>query len=692
MSSIGRTGGFTPIPDPTPDPVLPGGASTTASGGSATAATSGSASPGNRTTTASAGAAATTDIWAAITRGPGTAPTAPGVNLDASGARRPVALGNNGRFTSVPGRDATTPAAIADGMFNAASLIDDSKENLFDTIRMSPQGRTRMLANLKTDLDSVKVGARPPAGMTDLQALQARSSGATVLLELMTSKGTPDAQKREAFALYMGALKAETNPTLKDGMALHLHRLRDALPADLKTQIDGAKEIAAPQKPPYDAWFKNGKSNVNVNWSAGSESMQDDISLLKKNGFTVKSESYDKTVLQRTYTVDGKKTTFDVTIRPFRTDMFKEMGDPNANMVIYTGHSGWGKNVRDSLGAAPAASGKDKLILNDLCVGKGEMNMIRDKFPESQLITTFTSSYFIESEGGANEPDSEGIHAVLNTFEGIAARKGYEAIAEDVRDANPWQGDHDLEGIDNNFIFPTDIATRRKNLDIDHDGQADVYDRLIDFSTTNVAEDTAREFKAIDQPRPAGSLLGTKLHSAAMTVNRLTIYSEVYSPKNSDSKVVPGGFYEPKAGETGMFRFQKTKLDGKDAVVMQMSSKFAHMSEEALRMASCFEYARYMATQGGRRMSAADVNLSGMVLASHSLATDQGYRDDAVWQEFLKAYNLPTVPRGEFERVKEIDHDWYSGSFQSITELNRTLSADTKTKLGQASAGKMTIR
>ncbi len=661
----------------------------------ATAATPAAPPPAATTTPAPARASTTSgaaDVWATIARGAAGQPVPPGVNLDASGARRAVALDNQGRFTASPGQNAATPMAVGDGLYAAASLIDDTKDNLFDTIRMPAAGRATMLSNLKRDLATAAPGGTRPAGLTELQALQMRSSGATVLLELMTAKNTPDALKREAFQAYRGNLAVETNPTLKESMALHLDRLRGSLPADLKPGIDQVRDVFAPTKPPYDSWFKNGNDTVKVDWSAGSEFIADNVSNMKKAGFKVVSESYDKTVLEKSMTVNGVKTNFQVAMRPLRSDMFKSGDDPNANMVVYTGHSNWGNNIRSSLQNIPQGSGKDKLFLTDLCVGKGEMQMVKDKFPDAHLVTTFTSSYFTES-GDGEEPDSEGMHAILNTFKGIAARRGYEAIAETVRRDNPWAEDHAAEKIDNNFIFPTDVAVRRRALDADHDGQADIFDRLVDFSTFNVAEDTAREFQSVQGPRTADKLVGTKAHMAAMAVNRLTIYSEVFGTVNSDSKVVPGGFFDPKPGDAAqIFRFAKSKdASGKDAVLMQMNSRYAHMSEEALRMAGCFEYNRYMAGGAMRnwRLDAADTNLSGMILASHSLDTDSGYRDDAVWKEFTKAYHLPEIPRGDVERVKEIDHDWYSGSYQSVRELRRGLTPAQVQALSAGAAGRI---
>jgi hypothetical protein len=679
--SVGSAGGRSPIgPVPEPETSAPAPAPAPA------------ATPGGPAAPSHPLLRSARDIWASLVhRAPPREPAPAHENLDPSGARRPVALGTNGRFTAHPGTDARTPAEVGEGLHAAGCLIDDTKDNLIDATGMTAEARARLFASLREDMASVRPGRPAPAGLSDLQALQMRSSGATVLLELMTARGTTDAVKRDAFDLYESMLGEETNPLLRDGMALHLDRLRAALPADLGPRIDRVRDVIAPSKPPYDAWFKDGNDTVNVDWSAGSESRADDITGLKKAGFRVVSESWEKTVLEKTYDVNGQKTKFRVSVRPFQSDMYRNVDDPKTQMVVYTGHSDWGRNMRRSLSGVPStpAGGKDHLVLTDLCVGKGEIQMFKDRFPNAHLVTTYNSSYFIDSSDGT-APDSEGIHAILNTFQGIAARKGYAAIAEDVRRDNPWRADHRSEGIDNNYIFPTDIATRRKVLDEDHDGQADVFDRLVDFNTYDVAEDTAREFQPVQAPRPAKEIVGTKVDFAAQTINRLCLYSQIFETKNSTGQVISDGYFEPGPADKDIFRFTRTKVDGKDAIAMSMNARYAHMSEEALRMAACFEYNRFVAKNDPSwRLGGRETLLSGMVLASHSLETDAGHRDAEVWQEFLRAYHLPAIPRAEVERAKEIEEHYYSGSYASIDELKKKLDRSLLAGLDAPGAGRI---
>jgi hypothetical protein len=330
--------------------------------------------------------------------------------------------------------------------------------------------------------------------------------------------------------------------------------------------------------------------------------------------------------------------------------------------------------------------GAGKLVVTDLCVGKGEIQMFRDKFPDAHLVTTHNSSYY-------NSSNSEGNQAFKTMVGDIAGRRGYEAMAKNVRRDNPWASSHRREGIDNNYIFPTDLKTRRMVLDSDHDGQADVFDRVISFDTFNVSEDTAREFEPIDAARPADELVGTKVHFASQTINRLALYSGILEDSNSTGNVVPGGYFEPSPGDTSMFKFESTELNGEDVVSLRMSSSFAHMSEEAVRMAACYEYSHFMAGKDPSwRLDQEGTVLSGLVLASHSLDTDAGYRDRAVWTEFLSAYNLPDVSRSLVERAKGIDHHSYSGSYESIDHLRKELDPAVLAKLTEPGAGELGTR
>ncbi|MCB9644923.1 MAG: hypothetical protein H6728_17765, partial [Myxococcales bacterium] len=562
-------------------------------------------------------------------------------------------------------------------------LIDDVKGNLFDEIQASGTLKEKMLGNLSETLSAAAPG-KSVDGLDQTQTLQLRSSSATTLLELMTSKhNISNDLKSRAFDVYEKALSNETNPLLKDSMVMNLDRLKGSLPSALRDRAEGLVEASNVTKPPYDKWFANGNNTVNIDMSngAGEGFLEDNVKYFESIGFKRVGGTDSAPILEKTYEKNGVETNFRMNFRTNRNDMFKEVGQEDTHIVIYSGHSGWGRNVRDSLQGAPKASGEGQLIMTNLCVGKGELQQMKDKFPDAQVITTYNSEYF--QQGGT----AESHFAMKELFEGIAERRGYEGIAEDVRTANPWSSSHRREeGIDNNFIFPTDLKVRRQHLDLDHDGQADVFDRMVNFNTFDVKTDTAREFQAIQPSRSSDELVGTKIHFAAMSTNRISIYNELLEHRNGTAEVVPAGYHDAEPGETGMFRFTKNAAEG--TVEMSMDSRFAHMSEEALRMASAYEYALYKGqSDTSWPLKGADDKLHALVFAAQSLNTDSGYRDSAVWGEFLKAYNLPNISLSTVKPTIEADEHYYSGSRASVNALRGKLDASMVEQLGQSSVG-----
>jgi hypothetical protein len=604
-------------------------------------------------------------------------------NLDTTGARRPVQITPSGQVATPDGRPPANLKESGDGLFRMASLIDDVKGNLFDEIQAPAHLKEKMVSNLAEMLEIAAPG-KQPEGLDKTQTLQLRSSSVTTLLEIMTSKhNISNDLKTRAFDLYQQAFQREDHPLLRDSMAMNLDRLQGALPSSLRERADALVAASHVTHPPYEKWFADGNNTVNIAMSngAGEGFLEDNVKYFEGIGFKRVGGTDHEPILERTYERNGVETTFRMSFRTERGDMFKEMNDPKAHIVIYSGHSGWGKNVRNSLERAPQASGDGKLIMTNLCVGKGELQQMKDKFPDAQVITTYNSEYF--RQGGT----AESHYVMRELFEGIASRRGYESIADRARDANPWMRTHRSEtGIDNNFIFPTDLKLRRQLLDLDHDGQADVFDRMVNFNTFAVATDTQREFQPIEQPRSAQELVGTKIHFAAMSTNRISVYNEMLERRNGKAEVVPGGYHDAKAGETGLFRFTRDPQEG--VVAMSMDARFSHMSEEALRMASAYEYALHKSeTDPSWPLRGVENKLHALVFAAQSLKTDVGYRDQSVWDAFTKAYNLPSIPLSAVNSTLEANPSYYSGSRASVTALKTKLDAPTLQHLEQPTSG-----
>jgi len=264
-------------------------------------------------------------------------------------------------------------------------------------------------------------------------------------------------------------------------------------------------------------------------------------------------------------------------------------------------------------------------------------------------------------------------------------------IAREVRD-EVIQPNAAYHAMDNNYLFPCDTMLRRRVLDRDHDGQADIFDKHVEFNTFNVKEDTSREFTPQPPTHSPDALAGIKPHMGAQTINRLCLYGELTEPRNDTGKVVPGGYYEPKPGDNAVIKFERTTLENGPGYIMKVSSNYAHMSEECLRAVSMFEFNSYMAQTDARwPLNDVDTKLHGLILAAHSLETDSGYRDSEVWKQLLSAYNFPPdINLRDVQRIKEEGEGaghHYSGSKQAVKLLRTALGPERLNAISLANVG-----
>ncbi len=630
-------------------------------------------------------------------------PTEPTGNkaMDPSGQHRPVFLTADGFFVESEGAGKPdTNAALGTGLFRMADLIDDLKENPFVKQDLPLAQRQKILENLQGALQKVAPGATPPADMTDTQVLQMRASVATVLLGLIEATGTSGAERElldEAFMAYRGALNAETHPVIKDSMTWNLVAVKDRLPGPLKSKVDDIHETIAPSSPPYDEWFKDGNKELNIAWSNGPdpEFFPGTLYMLDKKGFK-KVDENDTTppvVMTKTFNVNGQETVVNITVTVNHGHkIFDKMDDENVHIVGYDGHSDFGRNIPSSLARGSDEAGK-KLIFYGLCAGKDNISRVRERYPDSQVLTSFNSSYFRTStiNGQKTMTDSENVETLNQLIEGVARRADWQTINDNIRDRGVWSSSHVMPG-GTNYISPAHTMIRRKVLDTDHDGQADILDKLVHFDAQKVAEDTAREWTPIDPGRPADLLDGTRAHIAAMGINTATGYN-THTQKWKKQNVIGAGYFEPGPGEANkIIKFDKATIDGIESLEMRVNKNFAHMSVEALRAIGGYQL-MMDAGQGSSwspDLSVTDRKLMALTFAAALLEYDSNRwgRDPQVWQGLLTTLNFP--PELELRSLSSLigaEHHDYTGSMSIVRKYKEGLDPAVLAQLNDPAVG-----
>jgi hypothetical protein len=588
------------------------------------------------------------------------APPSPGqvTNLDPTTSQRPVYLSADGNFTlNANGTPSRTAGEKGEALFRAGELVDNAKDNLF--AGLPKETRAKIFEQLST----------VPAGLDARQTLQFRASAATVHLALLEATKEPELQATFLKA-YENAVRNEPDQRLKENMIFHLSNSGATRETAAVRQVsDQLLGQLAPTKPPYEKWFANGNNTVKLDWQVGDEFIGGFQWKLKAAGWTETtpgSGTYTKT-----FNEPGVgETKFEIRTRlGGGSRLLEKLNDPAVHIVGYDGHSSWGKNQVSSIKntAALPDGGESKLFLSNLCVGKSQIDAFKEKFPKLQVATTYGSS--------SVDTDVDGLAKLMSK------RAGWDQIT-------PFLDRTDGHYDRNNFLTPTTTVTREKVLDRDNDGQADYLDKHFNFSTFNVPEDTRREFRPVKQDRDVTTLDGTKVNIAAQVLNTVSEFSGILKEVNEHSRVIAGGWFEPKAGEADVVKFERVTVPGRDVEYrMTVNARYSHMSEEAMRATCAYELNRWLQSSGEQKLDPVDRKVAAVISFAQSLDIDDGWRDDEVFTNFLSRYNLPAISRADIQPLLDAEHHDYAGNKEMVAALKAKLSPQVLAELKKPEVG-----
>jgi len=620
MSGIGGVSGrITPpttAPTTTTTPAAP--AATTPAAPAAPAATAGTVS--SAAADARATTAATTARLTSPTVRVGKLEDGATVSFNAS----------TGKFSvkNTAGRYVTSPPAI----YRAAQAVAAGNEAWLKDAGLGAAGREKLARTLEAGLAA---GNDAPAGLPPKQAdQQTRSASATLALTM--AKGLPDSDpaKGRLVAAYVAQMGKESLKGLKASMALNLEdavksgavRLSAAQQADLAQ----AKESTLPSKPPYDEWFKNGKTSLNVKQYIHPEFYDAMLNGYIEQGFRITQgrRGDEKIKLEKDYTdpSTGKKTKVNVDViktyaeghKPEKR-LFDDMSDKNTDIEFYTGHSNLGGNVLGALAAGPKEQDGSKWVVNWMCRGTQVLADVYNRFPDAHYTTTTDPAYVVHSGkflGGM--------------FQGIAERKGYDDMWNKMGDTKLWFGSRYGEQLKDWFTKPNDpriLGVR----DLDKDGRVDLsklsgMDPLYNIGQKKVTESAPRLQPQAVTANPA-DLPGDKVMRGVNFLNTILVYhqDEAEHPGGNDrrlpagvgDKIYAGGWYKSDGDE--IVKVDEKTVGGKTVYEVKVNSKYANQDVDSLGAAIAYEVNKHLTVKKNGDYTEND-KLRGALLAGEYLS------------------------------------------------------------------------
>lgn len=585
---------------------------------------------------------------------------------------------------------AETLCSAGDGLYQLAVIIDDQSSNPFLEAKVPLVRQRAVLQELEAVLARVAPGVALPDGVSELQARQLRASGSVVLLSLAEAQQARSSKegkavRKKALELALRMLEQESDALLAERMAINLDWLLPALPPELQGRAREAMATWIPTTPPYAAWFADGNTTLMVDWKCGSEFLSGWLRRLQEDKFVLETDggTYGESILSRTFVAKELSTTVRINIGPERSNVFRKMGDPTIHLIGYDGHSDWGRKIPRSLVGAPAAQGA-KVIMYLLCCGKQILQRVRDTYPRTPLITTFNSSRFTH-----DFRYSEDYSAFVNVMQGIARRESWAQIRDRVN--KDWYNNPEA-----NYLFPNEALLMARSLDRDHDGQADMFDKLIDYNTFSVAVDARSEFTPRVPETPASKIVGTRLHFGVQVFHTLCHFNQILEPFTKDMRVFSEGWYDPTqpapAGvqEWGPTRVRIVREGNTTRYAVSGSTHFAHATEETWRSFIILALSKpvlALEPSTSKKIQPAERLMLGLLMVAQSLEVDDAFgRDVEVWRQLLPLFGLPSVPLDLFQRAKKADEHWYAGSRASLDELKNGLSAEALEALARLGA------
>lgn len=463
------------------------------------------------------------------------------------------------------------------------------------------------------ELEAITFAARQPtnpfAAATDANALEAvvtRLQQLVGILRRSTLPFAPDflqaraavmgltqhvAERAHALGaaeLHQGAviallsmLDGEPEPALKSFQAASALRAfnQGALPA-----FAGRAKEMDQRTPPYEKWKKDGVTRIHMVIDNNGTELSGLKSFLKEQGFKkATTDGQGNTTYVRAARAGGLPT--ELILAAPEEDgepaIFGTMDREDIDIVLYSGHAGYGQNVRDAISSGVSGNGAGKLIVLFQCSGIHNADDVNRAFPMAQFLST-------------TEMTDDGLDFTMfeEMLKGIDRSATWSDIHRDVQVA--LKGLQRPEDLSRHYFYPGQAELSELDTDRDQDGISDAKDSTFNATIKVSAKGLMFEpqVNRIALRHLNGAALGEACGNLALVLRNSHMLTETQEREGAWRALLSaGGFYEPAEGDHRAFRFQYNP--GSRTIEVALSSHFAHANAIALSQMMAVEAASF---------------------------------------------------------------------------------------------------
>ncbi len=499
---------------------------------------------------------------------------------------------------------------------------------------------TQKAPNLSDEIEAMRVAVaeaqdnQPLQSVSDVKVLRAVASRAATLHQVLRQAPRDDGHALElrtgraaalglieAAARRAGALgEAETAQALTLGLTslakqepfrplrdFTLDRSLSLAEAHQLPEIEGVRSLLYPAAPPYAKWLRDGVVRATMYVDNDGARRGGVISFFEDSLGFKRIENTDGSTTMKRLAAAGKPP-IEVTIPATPKGapppaLFEKMGDPSTDIIIYSGHAGYGRNVEDSLSKAVSASGEGKLVVLLQCSGESSAEGVARVFPDAQMISTTHSTDVHYAEA-----------LLTGLVKGIDAQAGYDAIrsganesfnrwlaADTVRNPGLNHADYVEAPIETHYFYPNQREAFIKYLDRDHDGVKDLSDSVFNVVAPR-RTDASGGYDPLDPGMPLHRLDGSALSASIDQLNLVARYAKLPQgllgnvPWN-EALFAPAGYFEGAPTDLRAFRFELPP--GASQIKVSVNAAFSHTPKEVLSQMAAVEAGQFLGLKAG---------------------------------------------------------------------------------------------